>query len=166
MLRVLSRGLYALDVLIEWAVVALMVALVIIVSLQFIDRHFIDTGIAAPDQYARVALVWLTFIGFAIAVRAALNVRVDLIDAHLPATIRRVLELAFDALMLVLLGILLPGSWRLIEIGSDQLLLGTFLTAAVPAAGVFIACLLMFLFVGLRLIARLLGRALPGPEEV
>jgi TRAP-type C4-dicarboxylate transport system permease small subunit len=68
--------------------------------------------------------------------------------------------------MLVLLGILLPGSWRLIEIGSDQLLLGTFLTAAVPAAGVFIACLLMFLFVGLRLIARLLGRALPGPEEV
>jgi TRAP-type C4-dicarboxylate transport system permease small subunit len=166
MLRVLSRGLRALDVLIEWVVVALMVTLVIIVSLQFIDRHFIDTGIAAPDQYARVALVWLTFIGFAIAVRAALNVRVDLIDAHLPATVRRVLELAFDGLMLVLLGILLPGSWRLIEIGNDQLLLGTFLTAAVPAAGVFIACLLMFLFVGLRLIARLLGRALPGAEEV
>jgi len=166
MLHVLSRGLRLLDVLIEWVVVALMVALVVIVSLQFIDRHFIDTGIAAPDQYARVALVWLTFIGFAIAVRAALNVRVDLIDAHLPATIRRVLELAFDALMLVLLGILLPGSWRLIEIGSGQLLLGTFLTAAVPAAGAFIACLLMSLFVGLRLIVRLLGRDLPRPEEI
>ena len=77
MLHVLSRGLHLLDVLIEWMVVALMVSLVGIVSLQFIDRHFIDTGIAAPDQYARVALVWLTFVGFAIAVRAALNVRVD-----------------------------------------------------------------------------------------
>jgi TRAP-type C4-dicarboxylate transport system permease small subunit len=166
MLHVLGRGLHLLDVLIQWVVVALMVSLVVIVSLQFIDRHFIDTGIAAPDQYARVALVWLTFIGFAIAVRAALNVRVDLIDAHLPAKVRQILELAFDALMLILLGILLPGTWRLIEIGSDQLLLGTFFTAAVPAAGVFVACLLMCLFVGLRLTVRLLGRNLPGPEEI
>jgi len=166
MLRALSRGLRLLDILIQWAVVALMVALVVIVALQFIDRHFIDTGIAAPDQYARVALVWLTFVGFAIAVRAALNVRVDLIDAHLPARLRRILELAFDALMLILLIVLLPGSWRLIEIGRDQLLLGTFFTAAVPAAGAFIACLLMCLFVGLRLAARLLGGELPEPEEI
>jgi hypothetical protein len=28
-------------------VVALMVSLVVIVSLQFVDRHFVDTGIAA-----------------------------------------------------------------------------------------------------------------------
>ena len=166
MLRVLSRGLHVLDVLIEWVVVALMVSLVGIVSLQFIDRHFIDTGIAAPDQYARVALVWLTFIGFAIAVRAALNVRVDLIDSHLPSRVRHILELAFDALMLILVAILLPGSWRLIEIGRDQLLLGTSFTAAVPAAGAFIACLLMLLFVALRMAVRLLGRHLPGPEEI
>lgn len=165
MLHVLSRGLHLLDVLIEWMVVALMVSLVAIVSLQFIDRHFIDTGIAAPDQYARVALVWLTFVGFAIAVRAALNVRVDLIDAHLPPRVRYFLALLFDALMLLLLAILVPGSWRLIEIGKDQMLLGTAFTAAVPAAGVFAACLLMLLFVGLRLVVRLLGSELPGPEE-
>ena len=30
-----------------------MASLVAIVALQFVDRHFIDTGIAAPDQYAR-----------------------------------------------------------------------------------------------------------------
>jgi TRAP-type transport system small permease protein len=165
MLRAVSRALHLLDVLIEWMLVALMISLVVIVSLQFIDRHFIDTRIAAPDQYARVALVWLTFIGFAIAVRAALNVRVDLIDTHLPPSVRHFLALAFDALMLVLLVILVPGTWRLIEIGKDQMLLGTAFTAAVPAAGVFAACLLMLLFVGLRLTARLLGSELPGPEE-
>jgi len=166
MLPVLRRTLGLLDLLIEWVVISLMVALVAIVSLQFIDRHFIDTGIAAPDQYARVALVWLTFIGFAIAVRAGLNVRVDLIDTHLPSRARRVLELAFDALMLILTAILLPGTWRLIEIGRDQLLLGTSFTAAVPAAGAFIACVLIVLFVALRLIVRLLHREFPDPEEV
>jgi TRAP-type C4-dicarboxylate transport system permease small subunit len=160
------RALRLLDRLVEWIVIALMVSLVVIVSLQFIDRHFIDTGIAAPDQYARVALVWLTFIGFAIAVRAAVNIRVDLIDARLPPKVRSILEAAFDVLMVVLLAVLLPGCWRLIEIGKDQELLGTAFTAAVPAAGVLIACVLMLLYVGLRLIARLMRYELPGPEEM
>ena len=155
-----------LALLFEWVIVALMVSLVAIVALQFVDRHFIDTGIAAPDQYARIALVWLTFIGFAIAVRAAVNIRVDLIDAHLPAKVRFVLAMVFDALLLVLLAVLVPGSWRLIEIGKDQELLGTVFTAAVPAAGVLISCVLMLLFVGLRLALRLMGHELPKPEEI
>src|SRR5690242_12482553 len=102
----LLRALHWLDVLVEWMVVALMVALVVIVSLQFVDRHFIDTGIAAPDQYARVALVWLTFIGFAIAVRSMLNIRVDLIDSRLPPRARVSLEVLFDALMVLLLAVM------------------------------------------------------------
>jgi TRAP-type C4-dicarboxylate transport system permease small subunit len=162
----LIRALHWLDRLVEWVIVALMVALVAIVSLQFVDRHFIDTGIAAPDQYARVALVWLTFIGFAIAVRAAVNIRVDLIDARLPPKARSILEMAFDAMMFVLVAVMVPGCWRLIEIGKDQELLGTVFTSAVPAAGVLIASILMLLYVGLRLIARVLRLELPACEEI
>ena len=166
MIDILNRALRVLDLLLEWVVVALMISLVFIVALQFVDRHFIDTGIAAPDQYARVALVWLTFIGFAVAVRAAVNIRVDLIDAHLPAKVRFVLEMAFDVLLVVLLVVLVPGSWRLIVIGKDQELLGTVFTAAVPAASVLISCVLMLLFVGLRLIVRLMGHELQKPREL
>src|SRR3982750_1435696 len=101
----LLRALRWLDLLVEWVVVALMVSLVVIVALQFVDRHFIDTGIAAPDQYARVALVWLTFIGFAIALRAPVNIRVDLIDARLPPKVRSALEIGFDALMALLVAV-------------------------------------------------------------
>jgi TRAP-type C4-dicarboxylate transport system permease small subunit len=164
--HVLIRALHWLDRLVEWTVVALMVSLVVIVSLQFVDRHFVDTGIAAPDQYARVALVWLTFIGFAIAVRAAVNIRVDLIDARLPPKARSILEIAFDAMMFVLLAVMVPGCWRLIEIGKDQDLLGTVFTAAVPAAGVLIASILMLIYLGVRLAARLLRLELPAPEEM
>jgi TRAP-type C4-dicarboxylate transport system permease small subunit len=162
----LLRALHWLDRLVEWVVVALMVTLVVIVTLQFVDRHFIDTGMAAPDQYARVALVWLTFIGFAIAVRSMLNIRVDLIDSRLPPRARVSLEVLFDALMVLLLAVMVPGCWRLIEIGKDQDLLGTVFTAAIPAAGVLIALVLMLLYVGLRLIARLLRFELPHPEDL
>lgn len=166
MIDILNRVLRVLDFLLEWVVVVLMVSLVAIVALQFLDRHFIDTGIAAPDQYARVALVWLTFIGFAVAVRAAVNIRVDLIDAHLPAKVRFVFEMAFDALLVVLLVVLVPGSWRLIVIGKDQELLGTVFSAAVPAAGVLISFVLMLLFVATRLIVRLMGHELQKPREL
>jgi TRAP-type C4-dicarboxylate transport system permease small subunit len=163
---VLAGALRLLDLLVEWIVILMMVSLVVIVSLQFVDRHFIDTGIAAPDQYARVALVWLTFIGFAIAVRAAVNVRVDLIDARLPPKLRDALEVIFDILLLVLTGALVPGCWRIMEVGKDQELLGTVFTASVPAAGALIMCVLLLFYVGLRLIARFLGWKMPMPEEL
>jgi TRAP-type C4-dicarboxylate transport system permease small subunit len=166
MSHALIRALRLLDLLVEWVVIVLMVSLVVIVALQFVDRHFIDTGIAAPDQYARVALVWLTFIGFAVAVRAAVNIRVDLIDAHLPPKVRAILAIGFDVLMVLLVAVMVPGCWRLIEIGKDQDLLGTAFTAAVPAAGAFIGCILLLVYVGLRLIARLLRYELPGPEQL
>jgi TRAP-type C4-dicarboxylate transport system permease small subunit len=111
-------------------------------------------------------LIWLTFIGFAVALRAAVNIRVDLIDAHLPQKVRHFLEMAFDALLIVLLIVMIPGSWRLIEIGKDQELLGTIFSAAVPPIGALIAFVLMLLFVGLRFIVRLTGRELAKPEEI
>lgn len=166
MMRFLVVSMRLLDRLFAWVVVLAMISLVVIVSLQFIDRHFIDTGMAAPDQYARVALVWLTFVGFALAIRAAVNVRVDLIDAHLPAKLRSALEYVFDGMMIILLVALLPGSWRLIEIGREQELLGTVFTSAVPAAAAFVSSLLMLFYLGMRLIARFSGMTLPEVEEL
>lgn len=165
MLRLLKAVLAVIDRVVEWALAGFMVALLLVILLQFVDRHFFDTGIAAPDQYARLALVWITFLGFAIAVRGLVNIRVDLIDSHLPARVRHVLELFFDAMLLVLLGVLLPGSWRLIEIGRDQERLGTIFTEAVPAAGIFAGCLLMFIYVAARLGVRLCGGELLRSEE-
>jgi hypothetical protein len=53
----------------------------------------------------------------------------------------------------------------LIEIGKDQDLLGTVFTAAVPAAGVLIASILMLIYLGVRLAARLLRLELPLPRK-
>jgi TRAP-type C4-dicarboxylate transport system permease small subunit len=160
-IKLLDRALRVLEVVLEWMVALLVLALVLIVSSQFIDRHFITLDIAAPDQYARVALVWLTFIGFAIAVRNGLNVRVDLIDARLPKKAHKALEMVFDAVMLFLFVVLMLNGWRLVEVGKGQVLLGTVLTAAQQSASLVVACAVMILFVGLRLVARLVGIELP-----
>jgi TRAP-type transport system small permease protein len=147
-----------LDALLEVFVALQVVILVAIVAAQLVDRHLFDLPIAAPDQYARIALIWLTFIGFALALRADVNIRVDLVDARLSPRIRRVFAIAFDAILLALLILLVVKGWRLVAIGVDQMLLGTPLSAAVPASALLVAALLMILFVALRLVLRVAGR--------
>jgi TRAP-type C4-dicarboxylate transport system permease small subunit len=164
-IKLLDRALRLLEIVLEWMVALLVLALVVIVASQFVDRHFISLDIAAPDQYARVALVWLTFVGFAIAVRNGLNVRVDLIDARLPTKVQKALEIVFDAVMLFLLIVLMVNGWRLVEVGKDQVLLGTVLTAGQQSASLVMACAVMILFLGLRLVARLIGVELPKRGE-
>jgi TRAP-type C4-dicarboxylate transport system permease small subunit len=155
---VLDRALRGVERVLEWLIAVLVMALVVIVASQFVDRHFVSLPMAAPDAYARVILVWLTFIGFALAVKGGLNIRVDLIDAHLPPQVRRLLEYLFDVLMLLLTLVIGFHGWRLIVIGRDQERLGTLLSEAWPSAALFASCILLVLFLALRIALRFAGR--------
>ncbi|MEO8038650.1 MAG: TRAP transporter small permease subunit [Betaproteobacteria bacterium] len=161
MIDLLERVLRIVERSLEWLMAALVAGLVLIVGSQFVDRHFITLPIAAPDAYARVMLVWLTFIGFALAVKGGLNIRVDLIDSHLPKRLQRGLEYAFDGTMLALTVIIGTNGWRLIEIGHDQDRLGTILSEAWPPAALVLSCTLLTLFLVLRIVLRAAGRELP-----
>jgi TRAP-type C4-dicarboxylate transport system permease small subunit len=157
----LDKALRLVERVLEWLVAALVAALLLIVSSTFIDRHFVTLPMAAPDAYARVMLVWLTFIGFALAVKNGINIRVDLIDARLPEKVRRILEYVFDVVMLGLTVMLGVNGWRLVVIGLDQERLGTGMSEAWPSAALFVSCILLMLFLVLRLALRFSGRELP-----
>ncbi len=161
MVDFLDKALRLVERALEWLVAVLVAALLLIVASTFVDRHFVTLPMAAPDAYARVILVWLTFIGFALAVKGGLNIRVDLIDARLPAKARRALDYVFDATMLGLTVILGVNGWRLVVIGQDQERLGTGISEAWPSAALFVACILLALFLVLRIALRFSGRELP-----
>ncbi|HEY5929836.1 MAG TPA: TRAP transporter small permease subunit [Burkholderiales bacterium] len=161
MVDFLDKALGLAERALEWLIAALVAGLLLIVASTFIDRHFITLPMAAPDAYARVILVWLTFIGFALAVKGGLNIRVDLIDARLPAKVRHVLDYVFDLIMLGLTVILGVNGWRLVVIGQDQERLGTGMSEAWPSAALFVSCILLVLFLVLRIALRFSGRELP-----
>lgn len=161
MVDLLDKALGAVERVLEWLIAALVIALVIIVASQLVDRHFITLPMAAPDAYARVILVWLTFVGFALAVKNGINIRVDLIDARLPPKARRFLDYVFDIAMLGLTAIIGFHGWRLVVIGSDQERLGTILSEAWPSGALFVSSILLSLFLVLRLAVRFSGREPP-----
>lgn len=168
MVDFLDRALRIGERALEWLIAMLVVALLVIVASTFIDRHFVTLPMAAPDAYGRVILVWLTFIGFALAVKGGLNIRVDLIDSRLPAKARRVLDYIFDLMMLGLTVILGVNGWRLVVIGRDQERLGTMMSEAWPSGALFVSCIILVLFLVLRIALRFSGRELPRhtPLEV
>ena len=166
MVDFLDKALRGAERVLEWLIAVLVMALVVIVASQFVDRHFVSLPMAAPDAYARVILVWLTFIGFALAVKGGLNIRVDLIDSHLPPRVRRLLEYLFDVLMLLLTLVIGFHGWRLIVIGRDQERLGTVLSEAWPSAALFVSCMLLVLFLVLRIALRFTGRELPRHQPL
>jgi len=157
----LDKALRLIERALEWLVAVLVAMLVVIVASTFIDRHFVTLPMAAPDAYARVILVWLTFIGFALAVKRGLNIRVDLIEARLPLKARRGLDYVFDVAMLGLSVSLGLNGWRLVVIGQGQERLGTLMSEAWPSGALFLACILLVLFLVLRITLRIAGRELP-----
>ncbi len=157
MMQGLARLVRTAETVLGWAVGALLVAVLAIVALQIVDRHFVDVGMQAPDQLVRIGLVWLTFTGFALAVQSGANIRIDFMDHLLGAKARRMLAIVFDATMLALCALLVLKGWRVVEVGAGQQLLGTPFSAALPNAGFLAGMALTALFLVARLVRSVLG---------
>jgi TRAP-type C4-dicarboxylate transport system permease small subunit len=138
-----------------WAVIAIVVGLLAVVVGQLVDRHVVPLPIDAPDQYVRVGIIWLTFLGFALAVSERSAIRVDLIDHWLSPRAQDRLALACDAMMLAMAAIVTIKGWRVVEVGGSQILLGTPYSAALPNSGLFVGSLLIVAFLAARMLARL-----------
>ena len=154
-LRWLYRGV---DAAASVIVVAVLLALLGLVALQFLDRHVAHRWQGFPaDEYIKVGIVWLCFIGFGLAVRGGLEVRVDYLDQHLAPALRRWLYGTFDIVTLLLISVILFKGLRLYEVSSLQMILGTEMTVSVPVLGMMLGCALVFLAVFARLLKRATG---------
>lgn len=160
-MQALRWALRAVDVAAAVLVALLVVALLALVAAQFLDRYVIHRWQGFPaEEYIKVGIVWLTFVGFGLALRRGMEIRVDFIDAHLPARVQRWLFGAFDIVTLAVVAVVLVKGLRLYEISGLQMILGTEMTVAVPVLGMLVGCALMTLAVALRLLRRITGMEL------
>lgn len=129
--------------ILDTAVVLIFVVMMVAVALQVVFRYVLNDPLAGSEEIGRLAFVWLTFIGAAVATRDNLHVRIDyLANKMQPRAARncRILDqvatACFGALM-VWVGLLLAiFSWDY-ESASLQFSM-TFVHASVPVAGLLI----------------------------
>lgn len=149
-----------------WAgIVAVVVfALLLLVASQTLDR-FVSVWSDSPEEYVKIGLCWLCFLGFALALKDGTEIRVDLADRILPAAARLWIYGIFDVALLVLIAVVISKSWTVFLISQDQLITGTDLTAAWPAGAMLVAFVLMFFVIAWRLIRRLRGETVVGAHH-
>jgi TRAP-type transport system small permease protein len=155
--RPLALLLAALDRIGQLLVALLLVVVLVFTVGQVVDRYVLKGAFNAYDQMARLGLVWLTFIGIAMGFRERANIRIDLLDHLLPPRFAAVKGAVLDAAILALTVLIHVESWRLIEVGAFQVVIGTPFTYVAVYSGLVAGTALLAVFLALRLLAFALG---------
>jgi TRAP-type C4-dicarboxylate transport system permease small subunit len=142
----------ALAGLVRAGVVAAMLLVLASTVGQVADRHLIKSDFGAYDQYGRLGLVWLTFLGIAVAVRERANIRIDLLDHFLPARVARVKGVVLDVAMAGVAVLLVVVGWPLLEVGSFQIIMDTPFDYEEVYAALLLGMAVLALFVAVRLL--------------
>lgn len=136
--------------LVRGGVIISLVAVLILTVLQVVDRHFLHHGFAF-DQYSRVGLVWLGFLGIAMGFRERANIRIDLLDHFLPKRFVGPQQFLLNLIILAVAAALIWFGWPLLEVGTFQALMDTPLSYDVMYGAGLAGLILICLFLVLRL---------------
>jgi TRAP-type transport system small permease protein len=140
-------------------VLALAMVLVFTVG-QVADRYFLKSSFDAHDQFARIGLVWLTFLGIAVGIQHRTNVRIELLAHFASRVTRRNIAIVLDLVILVVSVFLVIVGGRLLEIGAFQAIMGTALNYDTMYGALLAGMALLALFMVLRFADLLSGHRL------
>ncbi len=99
--------------LLEFLVVACLVAMVVMVFGNVVLRYAFNSGITISDEMSRYCFIWLTYIGAMVAMREGGHLGVDTLVKHLPIGGKKVCLFLSECLMLFINGLFLLGTWKM-----------------------------------------------------
>ena len=102
--------------LLEFLVVALLVAMVFMVFGNVIMRYAFDTGITVSEEMSRYCFIWLTYFGAMVAMREGQHLGMDTLVKALPLGGKKTCFFLSEVLMLVCNAMFLWGTYQMHEL--------------------------------------------------
>ncbi len=102
--------------LLEFLVVACLVAMVIMVFGNVVLRYVFNSGITISEEMSRYCFIWLTYIGAMVAMREGGHLGVDTLVIRLPLLGKKVCLFLSESLMLFCNGLFLLGTYKMHEL--------------------------------------------------
>jgi TRAP-type C4-dicarboxylate transport system permease small subunit len=112
----MDKGVHRFFKLLEWLVVACMVAMVFMVFGNVLLRYVFNSGISISEEMSRYCFIWLTFIGAMVAMREGGHLGVDTLVKRLPRGGKKVCLFLSESLMLFCNALFLLGTWKMHEL--------------------------------------------------
>jgi TRAP-type C4-dicarboxylate transport system permease small subunit len=104
----------------EFLLVALLAAMVVMVFGNVVLRYTANSGILVSEELSRFFFVWLTFIGAVVAMREGAHLGVDTMVKVLPRVGKLVCAVASELLMLLCCGVFFWGTWQQAEVNASN----------------------------------------------
>jgi TRAP-type C4-dicarboxylate transport system permease small subunit len=105
--------------LIEWLLVAMLAAMVVLVFGNVVARYAFNSGITVSEELSRWLFVWLTFLGAVVGVREHAHLGSDMLTSRLGTTGKTICLALGQIMMLYATWLLLSGSWSQVQINLD-----------------------------------------------
>jgi TRAP-type C4-dicarboxylate transport system permease small subunit len=156
--RILSR-------VIEAAVIGISAVIVAIVTVEVGLRYLFSSSLIFTEELSRYLMVWVVFLGSAIAVRDGSHIRITMALNRLPMSMQRVAGITANLMALTFLAVtavegirILPKQLRQMPVTFDVPLFYFYL--AIP-----VGCILMMIFIWPSLRQSFGKGAISGPAE-
>ncbi|PZX11302.1 TRAP-type C4-dicarboxylate transport system permease small subunit [Palleronia aestuarii] len=154
-MKALSRTLERAAVILGVVALAGILALV---AGQVGARVFLGRPLPWPEELGRLLFIYLVFIGAVEASVTRGHIAVDLVDTFgLPPRADRILDLGRDLAMLIVLGVITYGAWKMIPVVNTMRLPATGLRMSLMVVPIFAGSALMFVATILGAVAHLRG---------
>lgn len=129
----------------DWISFAIFWVMAGVVFLQFFSRYVLNDSFAWTDEIARYLLMWITFVGAAVAMRRRNHIAVEVLHQFLPPPLVRVLNFVIDFIVLAFLALLVWFAWTVTERMEIQRMTVFDVSMAYVYGGVFVGCVLLVL---------------------
>jgi TRAP-type C4-dicarboxylate transport system permease small subunit len=127
----------------DWVAFAIFWIMASVVFLQFFSRYVLNDAFAWTEEIARYLLMWITFVGAAVAMRRRTHIAVEVLHQFLPLPIVRVLNFLIDVVVLGFLVLLAWFAWTVTERMEIQRMTVFDVSMAYVYGGVFVGCVLL-----------------------
>ncbi len=145
-MKALSLVRHGLVGLLRWVVIALVALMTLDVLWGVFSRFVLGSQAPYTDEAARVLLVWISFLGGALAFEAKAHLGVDFLVTKLDPSARKLCAVLVQLLTLALaLAVFVWGGWRMAEaqmgaaLATMPFLSRGMVYMAVPVGGAFVA---------------------------
>ena len=134
MLRGGRQMLMMLRRMIDLVLILLLTAMVVLVFAQVVARYVFNNSIAAADEAATFAQIWMVLLGAGYAMRQRMHVSIELVIERLPTSLARLLLVPVAGLCLWFLWVVLEGGLLLMQVGQWQTSPGLQIPMSIPYA--------------------------------
>ena len=143
------------DTILEISTVLALTGILVLMTLQIIMRYFVGKPLQWTDEVSRMCMVWMTFLGSALAFRNQAHICVDLITNHLPPKASRLVLLITEILTFLFLGLLAYLGCKYAAMNMKTRSLETGISKGVMYSVIPISAVWMMLYLGRNILKRL-----------